>query len=101
MTTVSALARLMPRPPARVDSRNTPYSAGAELNASMRAWRSEPAARTVHAAFRPSASATALLLTWDDSACTLGSQYKREFKTFAYNPCAGLRSNTEEVHGMV
>ena len=44
MTTVSALARLMPRPPARVDSRNTPYSAGAVLNASMRAWRSEPAA---------------------------------------------------------
>ncbi len=45
MTTVSALARLMPKPPARVDSRNTLYSVGAVLKASMRAWRSEPSAR--------------------------------------------------------
>lgn len=40
ITTVSAVARLMPSPPARVDSRNRKYLLGWALKASMRRWRS-------------------------------------------------------------
>ena len=39
MMQVSAAVRLIPRPPARVDSRKTLHS-GSVLNAAMAAWRS-------------------------------------------------------------
>ncbi len=41
-TTVSAVARLMPSPPARVERRNTNFSEPGALNASMDASRSSP-----------------------------------------------------------
>jgi hypothetical protein len=41
-TTTSAVARLMPSPPARVDSRNTNCSLPGALNPSMAASRSSP-----------------------------------------------------------
>lgn len=42
MTTVSAVARLMPTPPARVDSRNTTLLLFGALKESTRAWRTAP-----------------------------------------------------------
>ena len=42
ITTVSAVARLMPRPPARVESRNTLCLEPGVLNRSMEIWRSVP-----------------------------------------------------------
>lgn len=45
MITVSAVARLMPTPPARVDSRKMGKASGWVLKRSIRLWRSAPATK--------------------------------------------------------